>query len=1199
MNVLAVSERDILELSGRGGEPFADLINRLLQAEAAMAGAPGAAVTSLRVDERDGGVDARLDVSRPSPAGWFASPTCWQYKSGSLPPRKASAEVNKPYVRELLGQGYAYRVCLRAGLTPLKRANLEKALIAAVAKINSDAPPPRVLDAGNLADWCSQYPALVISQFKPHLGNALHFDTWRNVARASTESFIADERFERMRTVIQEHLRFAELPASAVITVGGAPGSGRGRLVFESIAGTGVEPLLLYADTDAQADSITTTLVNETSTQAVVVARECDAATVARLRERLSGSRKRIRMIAIAPADTAEDRYDVWVDRPEREVIKRIIDSNFSAVEETRRHALMELGHPYLPVILELLARESLTRQGGDLARVIDPLSRTIDASIRPEEREALAIAALVDRVDLRAESSEQLAALARVADRTEKELRILLSSLHARRLFSGDEEDVIHVEPAAVASVLFRDAWWRWGTSIGADEQLRLAVLARAAKCHDVDVRESVALQHERWMHRVRTADLASEELAHRFVVLVEIDPPAYLPVLVKMMESATPKALRDFAGRSSVTRLCDGLAGFPECFDGVERVLFRLALFETQTFMNNATYYWTGLFAVALSSTTVPFADRLKRLESRLAHAVAAGELDLAFHGLSIMFSNYYWRLAPESYVGGRLRPTEPLPSESAFRADRWSAFALLQQLVATQRDELRARAIALVMEKLWFFLSEGLLAELREIVTPSVLTEAELQKTLTTVRDFVSVYDDQRETNTYLDDVRSWIDGLFPPGSEQRVWKFFTRDQDPDELEPEAVEIAPDLLRSDIDFAQVQRVVERGNAYRAVLLGNALGVIDEHASRLIEIVAAAKPAQGFSFYGGYVRTLLVHHPQHSGAVNALLDQLEASDPEVCAEIALGGWRDTQALERLIRLIDEGKVDPRRARDLAASGERGFSAAEFAQVLDLLRSKADRAPSAADTGLEMIWWRLHSRGQADAVELEAVTRFIDSVTLTDSSADNRRHWGMAIEELAKHDPATAVLLAAKGLGSGSEDVQFRAQKLLAALAKDDPAGVASAVGRAIVAREGPGWYFIRLSALYRALPSDTVKTWLDQTGVEGARAIASHLPWPRVVDGQPFVPPVTEYVLGAFEEDDEVFTAFCRGEVVRSYIGDIEEEHLKEAEKWRMFLNHPLRRIREWASDEVDQAKRSAEYWRDGKRKRKRRTKAGAKSI
>jgi hypothetical protein len=287
---------------------------------------------------------------------------------------------------------------------------------------------------------------------------------------------------------------------------------------------------------------------------------------------------------------------------------------------------------------------------------------------------------------------------------------------------------------------------------------------------------------------------------------------------------------------------------------------------------------------------------------------------------------------------------------------------------------------------------------------------------------------------------------------------------------------------------------------------------------------------------------------------------------------------------------LLEDDRVDPARARDLSAAGEHALNAVEFARIIDLLGSKIDRFPSAADTGLDMIWWRLHSNGCAEPVELEAFARFIDSATALDQRNGQSRHWGSALAEMAKLDPETAIALAAKGLGSPNDQVQLYAEKVLHDLAKDTPRAVTNAVGRALLAREGIGWHFVRLSALYRAFPLKLVKEWLERAGVVGARALARHLPWPRIVDGEPFVHPLTAYILEVFENDDEVFRAFSRGPVVRSYSGDIAEEHEKEAEKRRAFLNHPLKRIREWAIDEVDRAKHSAEVWRERRKRRPR---------
>lgn len=1150
-----------------------------------MEGRPSAVVTTMGVNEGDGGVDARLDIARTSPTDWFPTPTCWQIKSSPITPKKAAAEINKWYVRELLEQGYTYRLCVRDQLTPPRRTNLECAMLAAARKIKPTTLPPRVLDVGDLANWYSQYPPLVVAVFKPHLANVFHFEAWSERAYASTAAFVSDERSDKVQLAVEDHVRFAETPPNAVLAIGGAPGSGRTRLIFESVRHAGLESLVLYADAETQLDALTTYLANEMNTYAVVVADNCSGGVRERLRHRLAGSRKRVRVIAIDPTEYDRDRCDVWIDAPDRDLIKKIVDANFTPIDERHRRVYVELGSPHLSISIDLLARASRAGEDGDLRRVIDPLSASLDALLTAEERIALAAASLVDRLDVVSEAAGTLPFLAAITGMTEQQLRETLGSLSERDLFTGDRDGIIRAEPPAVASVLFREAWRRWGKNIDVDGSISAALLSRAAKCHDASVRTDIALRYEGWIYRVTPGDLKDTDVVHRLLLLVELDPARYLSTLVRLTESATHEELIRIQSAFDVIHLCHKLAAFAEAFDGIERILFRLE----QSCTNGGTFGWLSLFATALSSTSVPFAQRLQRLEKRIVEAQTPSELDFAFRGLSVPFSNHYWQIEPEQYVGGRLRPLEPTPDTMKIREDKWSALAVLRRLASSNREELRSRAVRLVLNKLWFFLNEGVLAEIRSIVARDVLTEDELQDALSAVRGFDRVFSAKTDAE-YVDEVRAWIDELFPQTPERCIWEYFTRDQDADVLKEDAHTIAPALLRDGIDFEMVQRIVERGNAYRAVLLGSSLGTIDSGAYRLEEIVAAAKPAKGFSFYRGYVGALVASHPEHADAVNALLDKLEARSPEVCAEIALGGWRATRALERLTRLLEEDRVDPARARDLSAAGEHALNAIEFSRVVDLLGSKIDRFPSAADTGLDMIWWRLHSNGRAEPVELEAFARFIDSATALDRRNGQSRHWGSALEEMAKLDPETAIALSAKGLGSANDQVQLYAEKVLHDLAKDAPRSVTTAVGRALFAQEGIGWHTVRLSGLYRALPLESVKEWLDRAGVEGVRELARHLPWPRIVDGEPFVHPLTAYVLETFENDDEVFNAFSRGPVVRSYSGDIAEEHEKEAEKRRAFLNHPLKRIREWAIDEVDRAKHSAEIWRERKKKRPR---------
>jgi len=106
----------------------------------------------------------------------------------------------------------------------------------------------------------------------------------------------------------------------------------------------------------------------------------------------------------------------------------------------------------------------------------------------------------------------------------------------------------------------------------------------------------------------------------------------------------------------------------------------------------------------------------------------------------------------------------------------------------------------------------------------------------------------------------------------------------------------------------------------------------------------------------------------------------------------------------------------------------------------------------------------------------------------------------------------------------------------------------------------------------------------WLREHGLEAARRIARHLPLPHLdSEGRPVVPPLTEFVLTEFEDDDWVFHEFCAGvHSFQMYSGDIAAQHEAEAAMAESFLNHPARRIREWAQAEVRHSRWEAQQAR-----------------
>lgn len=120
--------------------------------------------------------------------------------------------------------------------------------------------------------------------------------------------------------------------------------------------------------------------------------------------------------------------------------------------------------------------------------------------------------------------------------------------------------------------------------------------------------------------------------------------------------------------------------------------------------------------------------------------------------------------------------------------------------------------------------------------------------------------------------------------------------------------------------------------------------------------------------------------------------------------------------------------------------------------------------------------------------------------------------------------------------------------------------------------------------TSLITPLGVAVVGPWIQDHGLDGARAIARHLPQPHIdSSGTPVVPAITEFVLREVDQDDRVFDSFYSGtHNMRFYAGDIARHHEAEAAVAERFLSHPLSRIREWAQQERESALHRAAWFR-----------------
>ena len=85
------------------------------------------------------------------------------------------------------------------------------------------------------------------------------------------------------------------------------------------------------------------------------------------------------------------------------------------------------------------------------------------------------------------------------------------------------------------------------------------------------------------------------------------------------------------------------------------------------------------------------------------------------------------------------------------------------------------------------------------------------------------------------------------------------------------------------------------------------------------------------------------------------------------------------------------------------------------------------------------------------------------------------------------------------------------------------------------------------------------------------------------RSGDGTLIVPELTERVLVAYGDDDQVFREFVVGRHdMEASWGPVSAHHEEHARVARAFLNHALPVIRRWAERELAGSEESAKFWR-----------------
>lgn len=1211
-----INSFNIFTLRTPGGDRFTEFVDALIRAEACIQGVPLSEIsTNLRTNLGDGGVDTEVCQAMPnSQTGWMSKPTCWQYKATifkGIGPVKLRKEVKNSYSKELIQKGYGYRFCICDDLTPTQKSKWEDILDDEIARINPNAPKSKVITASDLATWANQYPAIVVRFFQPQFVNSLALEDWGKNITELTSEYVEVNLWNSIKQQIVEHTNFNNAPNTAILSIQGEAGVGKTRFVYETLLSIeSSKNFVLYA-IDKKALDIAYPLAREREAKTILIADECLPQTQAELKNILGGVKDRIRVVCI---DNSGERIDtftqqLWLERIPEEDVDTILEKNFLTVPPDRRRVYVNLSRGFIRLAADLCNQDSQIAAQGNINSVLSDTRTYLRNRLNDDNKLRVVEAiSLFRKVGYRDEVREELDLLCKILklDRDNiLEIAQQLKDVPGYVAFAGR---YLYITPEIIAQVSFEGAWKRWiqydpSTFLNKIPQPLLdAFLHRVSTSSSEEVRRIVGEFFQHWTTQLQPIDLSNLSKVEKLIVLININPEDYLAQLANLVERASKEELLQITGgfingtgtRRSLVWLIEKMAAFPDFFSYAESILWKLALAETEfNVSNNATHVWQQLFRIYLSGTAVPFSERINLLEERL-FTEDIEQINLALEGLNRAFYTEASRVVGSPIFAGKIPPENWQPQTQLELKECFDkALAILSKAARSNIDNLKNGALNVAIQCLSILLANGYLEQVKTIFSADNISQEILVSLIRSLENFLEFNSDAST------EIKQWLQSLIPNDFHGKLiqtvgkspWSYSLRDNQESwqqEINNLAQQLYEDreLLQSEMEWLTSTQAIMIEN------LGSAIGKYDTDAVCLDTIMESVAKTQATGLARGYIAGLLSSHPQHNTVINEWIDRFEIQIPTVAYELFRAGGKNTKAVERALKLVDIGSLS---LEYLGGFFSGLLSYEEFYEILKRLvssiKKEKEKDQSVTKTAIKLIAYRLEIDQRENNTSIIEETKIQGLVwQLLEITAQYIRteeyNWEKILRSVAKFDVERAIKIATLAILSKNDQQKIRAEQVLVDLAKTHPDLVIDNVGKIILDDEY-GWHFEieDYRFLIQNLPLDAIKKWLRSVGIVGARRIAKQLYLPYLDwdnNSQPIVPPLTEFVLSEFENDEETFKKFCvSSHNLQVYVGDTVAHKNKEVEIARSFLNHPLRRIREWASYEIDNCQRDAKYW------------------
>ena len=706
-----------------------DLFRELLRAETLRLGPENFKVNVPRgTNVTDGGIDATVDTSLLATQSDIIAPgkNGYQIKSGKTFRPWLKSEIKEelfknrtPLNKEKLGKGI--QACLDANGTyilvctgiHLSKSNVEKARshIEKYLKEQCEYENPKVIvwSQSDFINFLDEFPLLVLGlrgllegKFKSHW-------SWSK-DEGMQVPFVLGESQDRLITKIQNELR--REGHSDPLQVWGDPGIGKTRLVLEATKTDDLSPRVIYYRSVSQfRDSalIDELLHGDSQLSAVVVIDECDPHSRTFIPR---NQNPQVKVITISNdcdgilGDVSEWEVQSLDSKRTREIIQGYGVPDFQA----DRHTDICSGSPFMAQhVGKILANFS-----GDASKILseDYIYEQFYIDFEKEDptgeevklrRRVLRHIALFKQFGFERDVSNEAAAIAQKVEESDGSttpmiFQEIVADLRKGKILKG--EFTLQITPKALHIKLWKEWWDTYGRTFdlaGFTQDL-------PSKLQDWFYQMfKYAAESKKPLEIVKDllgpkgpfqndAHLLLSFGSNVFLVLAEADPKFALECLKRTVGQCDRETLLRFTWRRNVVWALEKIAMLGDLFVDAARLLLALGEAENETWSNNASGVFAGLFSPAyevLAPTEVPPIKRLPVLREAFESPSKPRRL-LALEACKVGLQpiDRWGRAIGAKYQGLRKEPEFWRPETYG---ELWAVYEQVWQLLFEQLDRL----------------------------------------------------------------------------------------------------------------------------------------------------------------------------------------------------------------------------------------------------------------------------------------------------------------------------------------------------------------------------------------------------------------------------------------------------------------------------------------------------------------------------